>query len=429
MFSLFHFILLTASDIVIPFFTIETLSGKKMKFNKGLYFIILCLLIMFLRFINVHYIILEIIVLALTSFTVKKDGKRPSLLYLNFFTIINLLILPIVNIVSFFFFNGYMDIDYSSFGNLFSSNNTEFICKMLYLLILLIMQSQRLEKSSVFEKKYWQSLYVFICVSLTSLIAFIVISVNFHNKLLIALSSTLAATTIILFYIFKNFFVSLYENVIQNRNLIIEKEKTKMQIQALIDNQQHLEELKKFKHDIQNNFIIIKHMIIEKQYNAAMRYLNEYADTFESLNIYVQTDSIIVSAIVNDKIKRYPTISFDLRSWVPAEMKINDLDLVTILGNLIDNACEYMLKNNLTEFVSIKLIAYGDTELFIEISNPCLETKLTDDFLKTKKSDADYHGYGITNVQSAVDKYEGLYNCKIEEGKFIAQILIPEGGK
>ena len=44
---------------------------------------------------------------------------------------------------------------------------------------------------------------------------------------------------------------------------------------------------------------------------------------------------------------------------------------------------------------------------------------------RTSKKDTRYHGFGISNMKNAAEKYGGQLTAKCEDGKFTLQILIP----
>lgn len=214
----------------------------------------------------------------------------------------------------------------------------------------------------------------------------------------------------------------------EKHDLQLENEKSKLQLAGLLETQKFVDEMKKFRHDIKNNFMIIDHMIQYKEYQAASNYLHKYIDSFEeSQNIHI--DNLIVSAIVNDNVRRYPSLGFDVRCFIPSKLAIDDVDLARILGNLLNNACEYVTRENIYCEVLVKVSAISGTDLFIEVVNACKETEITADTLKTKKANAMNHGYGIINVKNTVSKYDGVYNNEIMNGNFITQILIPGGVK
>ena len=80
---------------------------------------------------------------------------------------------------------------------------------------------------------------------------------------------------------------------------------------------------------------------------------------------------------------------------------IEPLDVSTIFGNGLDNAIEASEK--LPEEQRAILVKAGKMQNFF------------DDFL---------HGFGISNMRKAVEKYDGQLMTKCENGKFTLKILI-----
>ena len=97
---------------------------------------------------------------------------------------------------------------------------------------------------------------------------------------------------------------------------------------------------------------------------------------------------------------------------------IEPLDVSTIFGNGLDNAIEASEK--LPEEQRAILVKAGKMQNFFSvlIENNCLQDSGNtndDDFL---------HGFGISNMRKAVEKYDGQLMSKCENGKFTLKILI-----
>lgn len=61
--------------------------------------------------------------------------------------------------------------------------------------------------------------------------------------------------------------------------------------------------------------------------------------------------------------------------------------------------------------------------LLITIENNILPgTKITE---KTTKTDRFIHGFGLSNIKSAVGKYRGQCSIKSENSKFMLKIIVP----
>ena len=109
---------------------------------------------------------------------------------------------------------------------------------------------------------------------------------------------------------------------------------------------------------------------------------------------------------------------------------IEPLDVSTIFGNGLDNAIEASEK--LPEEQRAILVKAGKMQNFFSvlIENNCLQdsgnTKSRTQGLlhRTTKNDDFLHGFGISNMRKAVEKYDGQLMTKCENGKFTLKILI-----
>lgn len=224
---------------------------------------------------------------------------------------------------------------------------------------------------------------------------------------------------------FHNFFITLYDNILKNQELCLENEKTRMQLNSLLEEQNHIEEVKKFHHDMKNNFIVLQHLIDNHDISQVKAYLNNYINEFKCISQGLQIDNVIVNAIVNNKIRVYTKLIFDIKCQLPKRILMDDLDLAIIVGNLLDNSCEHLECNHLNERIYVKIFIHMDNVLFVEIKNVYVDRLVSTKESKITKNKVSYHGYGLINVQKVVNKYKGTYAVKIEEGYFITNIMIP----
>ncbi|WP_288028270.1 ATP-binding protein, partial [Holdemanella sp.] len=96
----------------------------------------------------------------------------------------------------------------------------------------------------------------------------------------------------------------------------------------------------------------------------------------------------------------------------------------TIFGNGLDNAIEASEK--LPEEQRGILVKAGKIQNFfsILIENNCLQDS-GNTKCRTTKSDDFLHGFGISNMRKAAEKYGGQLTTKCENGRFILKILLP----
>jgi len=107
---------------------------------------------------------------------------------------------------------------------------------------------------------------------------------------------------------------------------------------------------------------------------------------------------------------------------------MDDADIYSLFGNMLDNALEYEEKvSDKTErFISLTL---KKVENFAHVH---CENYYKDDadhhkkkgFLTTKK-DTINHGFGIKSMEQIVDKYQGQFDIIMADDMFQVDIMIP----
>jgi len=157
-------------------------------------------------------------------------------------------------------------------------------------------------------------------------------------------------------------------------------------------------------------------------------YLNSLNQDLTSVDTVIKTGNIMVDAILNSKLSliRSRQISVNAKAAVPPSLRISEIDLCTIIGNLLDNAMEACLRQTYTEERFIRVfIGILKGQLYISVSNSTGNTikKQGKTFLSSKDSPS--HGFGLMRVDRIAAKYSGYVNRQHEEGIFATEIMLP----
>jgi|GEM_PF-524691 len=112
---------------------------------------------------------------------------------------------------------------------------------------------------------------------------------------------------------------------------------------------------------------------------------------------------------------------------------LSENDLVSLFGNLLDNAIEATSKEK-EENRLVKLWAVKRNGLvMVKEENPAsLPLSFKDGLPVSTKEDPLFHGYGMKSLSYLVGKYHGEMNVKQEDGWFFVSMVLPapeEGGK
>lgn len=292
--------------------------------------------------------------------------------------------------------------------------------KMLYIWMVMIISRILMKKVSELPIKYWISIILMPIISIIVLYSiFISIAVADTKYSMVIYMISIAGMVYINVTMF-NFFDS-YSKQIKLKFMESVAEREAENYRALKISYQ---EIKKLKHDFQNELSVLDDMITEKRLDAAEKHINELSDVIEKSAAVCFTGNEAVDSLINLKIKEARQHNIDVISKVSSFVvfNVNSIELCRILGNAFDNAIEACccIEENKERIIGV-LIKEIDEKILIEIYNSSNFVD-TDDFISSK-SDKGLHGYGIQSIRSSAERIGATINFKYAEGVFTLRLL------
>ncbi len=153
---------------------------------------------------------------------------------------------------------------------------------------------------------------------------------------------------------------------------------------------------------------------------GAEKYLQNSIQTIEHIDYYF-TNNYVLNYLLNEKksIAERNGITLNVKSFFSEMIKLDTDIFAVVLGNLIDNSINAVLRlsNSKEKEISL-LIKQLDNNLLIEISNVFDTAEL-----QTRKNRR-FEGIGIKNVKRIVEEHGGIYNQWIQDNQYIVSILL-----
>lgn len=185
------------------------------------------------------------------------------------------------------------------------------------------------------------------------------------------------------------------------------------------------ESLMKLRHDLNNHLAVVDILRNNGEENKAQNYLKELSD---NLPLVCDTGCSEVDALLTEKafLFRKKNIHFICELTPLHDLKISHLTLCILLGNLLDNAAEAIERNQIEDrTVSLSLVRTRDM-LFIRCKNPTVlsdysSENSSDLGLLTSKTTPE-HGLGLKIIRETVNKANGIFDIRIQNGTFTASI-------
>ena len=181
-----------------------------------------------------------------------------------------------------------------------------------------------------------------------------------------------------------------------------------------------------WRHDYHNHIQTLLALCGDEE--RTKEYLYKLNDDLTQVDTVIKTGNVMVDAILNIKLSLIASknIQVNAKAHVPENLGISEIDLCTIIGNLLDNALEACLQQNEEEERFIRVnIGILKEQLYIAVHNSSKGTlrKNKGRYLSTKKEKG--HGFGLMRVDSIVEKHQGFLNRQDEDGVFATEILLP----
>ena len=275
--------------------------------------------------------------------------------------------------------------------------------------------------------KYKMQMKDSIVLTLVFLIAFaIVVFANFNllnlekaaDVTLYISSGVLAAIFMMIFMYAKNI---LYLREQEQRDKV-QIAQLQQQYAYYSDKLKDEERIRSIYHDLKNHLLVMESRQNTEETRQMAETLRSQIADYEN---YVHTGNEFLDIILKDKAEKAREKNIDFSVFIDFNGIdfIEPLDISTMFGNGIDNAIEASEK--LPEDQRVILVKAGKVQDFVSIliENNCLDEVHKDGH--TTKADKFLHGFGISNMKKAAEKYKGTCTITQENGKFTLKILLP----
>ena len=200
-------------------------------------------------------------------------------------------------------------------------------------------------------------------------------------------------------------------------------DKMQRQFEYYQDKQKDEERIQSIYHDMKNHLLVLEG---KESTSETKKMVKEIRKQIEDYEDYIHTGNDFLDIIIKDKVKLAKENNIDLTVMIDFSDidTIEALDISTIFGNGIDNAIEAVEK--LPEEKRVILIKAGKINDFISIvMENNYDEKVVSKNNKTTKKDTFLHGFGISNIRNATEKYGGTCTITKDKGKFVLKVLIP----
>lgn len=183
----------------------------------------------------------------------------------------------------------------------------------------------------------------------------------------------------------------------------------------------------KIRHDFKNHMLAVSTMIDSGKTDECQNYINEYFLTLQNTRSFSQSGNLVLDYLIDSKLSNLEKTQIVIAGSVGDLSDIQDVDLASLMGNILDNAIEAQEKIE-NKYIELSFSKHNDMRIIVcknAIEQSVLKHNRT--LKSTKKGNG--HGYGSKIIAEIARKYNGIVHYFEEEKLFGIQIILPEQKK
>lgn len=212
------------------------------------------------------------------------------------------------------------------------------------------------------------------------------------------------------------------EEMLQNEVAL--KEMQKSYYESLLEKE---EDTRKYRHDMSNHLVCLKHFVEQNKTEELSNYLEEMQEQLLQIQkkCYV-TGNQVLDAITNHYLSQVnETVRVKVTGEVKEALLIDYVTLCTIYANLLKNAIEEI--GRVEKSVKKLEIDFSQGKFFLKImirNSIATKSREKKELLVSEKEDKKNHGIGLKNVKKAVKECGGEICFTCDNEVFIAEVIL-----
>ena len=187
-------------------------------------------------------------------------------------------------------------------------------------------------------------------------------------------------------------------------------------------------QIRGWRHDYRNHIQTMKVLASNGDMEAIKAYLEELDHDLSTVDTVVKTGNAMADAILNSKISLAKSKGIEVKvdAHIPVKLKMSELDLCVIIGNLFDNAIEASMHLPKEQRMIRVYMDMKNTQLYISFTNFTASKKMPKVGNKFFTTKGEGHGFGLVRIDNIVERLDGYLSRNSEDGAFTTEILIPQ---
>lgn len=298
-----------------------------------------------------------------------------------------------------------------------------------FIAFLILKQTSDKSHSKMTNKLF----FTYLCVPITTLGIMITIfysGVDFARYVILRIVMTLffifmLLGNMVLFYAFQKHTKDINESARREVTLIHKN----AEIERLTKIAEINDDYSEVVHNMTHFLKVIEQLAMENNVENIREIVEELTGRLIQREIYEYSNHKMINTILSEYVAKADKneIKFDVYVEPGCIIKqVKDIDIVSMFGNILDNAFEAASKGDHASVVFRMFMHEKGKMCIIKAINDYVEDIIEKNgIIQTTKKEKGIHDIGLKSIAKTVEKYEGSFSYYTENKKFYAILILP----
>lgn len=181
-----------------------------------------------------------------------------------------------------------------------------------------------------------------------------------------------------------------------------------------------------YRHDLRHHMLFLSSCIENERYAQAQEYIHEICSGIEENQITVFCQNEVVNLIISSFAGRAEDsgVSFEVRAGISQSIPVSENDLCVLLCNALENAlhaCQKQKEKGVSAAIQV-FMGEKKGQLLLQVINSCDAGVVFSQGLPVTAEAG--HGLGVRSICAIAERYGGLYDFSVKDGKFIMSVSL-----
>ncbi len=304
------------------------------------------------------------------------------------------------------------------------------VIKFINFIVFLILKQTSDESHSKMTNKLF---FVYLCVPVATLGTMITIfysGVDFAGHIVLRTIMTLffifmVLGNMVLFYAFQKHTEDISESARQEVELIHKN----AEIDRLTKIAEMNDDYSEAVHNMTHSLKAIEQLAMEHNVENIQEIVEDLTGRLTQREIYEYSNHRMINTILSEYVAKAEKkeVKFDVYVEPGCIIRqVKDIDIVSIFGNVLDNAFEAAGKVDASSVIFRMFMHDKGKMCIIKVVNDYGEDIIEKNgVVQTTKKEEGIHGIGLKSIKKTAEKYKGSFSYYTEDKKFYAVLILP----